>query len=151
MSESEDGLTLDAVVKRFADSERALGEVRERLTALAASATEANASAASLRETADSVREFAQRAAMVTDELREVTAQARGVLERGAAVLDGSALRAIEQRLVEVVGELREAHTSMAGSLHEIEARVTRIDAGAARIFKNTLPRRQRNLEYPGE
>lgn len=151
MSQTEGGLTLDAVVKRFVDSERALGEVREKLKAFATSAAEANASATSLRETAESVRGFAERAAAAADELREVTAQARAVLERGAALLDGSALRTIEQRLEAVVNELRESHASITTSLHEIEQRVARVDTGAARIFKNTLPRRDRKLEYPGE
>ena len=91
MSEAGDGLTLESVVKRFADSEQALGQVRVQLESLASAATSETASAASLRETAESVRGFADSAATASGELHEVTAQARAVLEGGAALLDGSA------------------------------------------------------------
>jgi ABC-type transporter Mla subunit MlaD len=147
----EDGLTLDAVVKRFADSERALSEVRDRLQTLASAATSADVSAASLRETAEAVRGFAENASAAAGELRDVATQARAVLDGGAAMLDGSALRAVEQRLEEVARMVQESQSANASALDELRESVARIDKGAATIFANTLPRRQKSLEYPGE
>jgi hypothetical protein len=143
MSQTEDGLTLDAVVRRFADSEQALGEVQDKLQALASAGVSAEASAASLRETADSVRGFVEIASEVTGELRGVTAQARAVLESGAAVLDGSALRAIEGRLEDLGRALQESQVGL-------DQRVSRLDRGAELIFR-TLPGRWRKEEYPQE
>ena len=151
MSQAEDGLTLDAVVRRFADSERALGEVRDKLQALSSAAASADSSSASLQETSESVRGFAETAAAAAGELRDVTTQARAVLEGGAAILDGSALRAIEQRLEELSRMVQESQNANASALGEVRQSVARIDKGAATIFTNTLPRRQKNLEYPGE
>lgn len=118
---------------------------------LEAAATGAEASAASLRETADTVRGFAESAAAAAGELREVTTRARAVLEGGAALLDGGALRAIEQRLEEVASMVQESQSATATALTEVRESVARIDKGASHIFANTLPRRQKNLEYPGE
>jgi hypothetical protein len=146
MSQAEEGLTLDAVVKRFADSERALDSVREQLESLASAATSADGSAAALRETAESVRGFAESAASAAGELREVTAQARAVLEGGAAVLDGSALKAIEQRIDALATELSRSH----GALDQLSRRADRADRGLELIFR-TLPGRWRKEEYPQE
>jgi ABC-type transporter Mla subunit MlaD len=151
VSQAEDGLTLDAVVRRFAASERALGEVHSKLQTLSEAAVSADSSAAALRETAQSVRSFAEAAAAAAGELRDVTSHARGVLEGGAAMLDGSALRTIEQRLEELGRMMEESQTANATALGEVRQSVARIDKGAATIFANTLRRGQRNLEYPGE
>lgn len=106
-------LTLDSVVKRFADSERALAQVRERLADLASSAESSEASAAALRESAVAIQALASGAGIVVDELRAVSVQASGVLEGGASVLDGSALRSIEQR----VADLQAATSAIAGDV----------------------------------
>jgi chromosome segregation ATPase len=153
MSQTDDGLTLDSVVKRFADSERALGDVREQLQSLASAATSADASAASLQESAESVRGFAESAAAAAGELREVTAQARAVLEGGAAVLDGSALRAIEERIDALASDLQRSQAAIEERLAQVDAlaqRLDRTDRGAELIFK-TLPGRWRKEEYPQE
>jgi septation ring formation regulator EzrA len=151
VSQPENGLTLDVVVQRFADSERALSEIREKLQSLASSAASADASATSLQDSAEAVRGFATTAADAAGELRSVTAQARAVLEGGAALLEGSALRAIEQRLDDLSRTMADSRDATVKELEEIKLRVERIDKGAQRIFTNTLPRRQKKLEYPGE
>jgi hypothetical protein len=165
MSQQEqESLALDTVVRRFAESERTLAEVRERLQSLTNSAESANGSAASLRESSETVRSFALAATNAAEELRAATAEARGVLEQGAALLEGGALRAIEEQVGALSAATRESGEVMASDiaaaratadqllskLDALSARVHRLDRGAEIIF-STLPGRWRGkTDYPG-
>jgi hypothetical protein len=97
-----ESLDLPAVVQRFADAERALGALAQRLGSLDDSATSAAVSSATLAAAAQALEGFTAAAKVVVDQLAEVSANARTALERSAAILDGSGLAAIEQRLATI-------------------------------------------------
>lgn len=129
MTELDAGLTLDVVVQRFADSERALREVRTRLASLADSAKSANGSAASLENAAAHVSSFATSASSAASELGLVVEQARELLEQSAGLLDGKAIGVLQERIAEnaVTAAAYQGETNE--RLARIEERLNRLEA----------------------
>lgn len=128
MSELEAGLTLDVVVQRFADSERALREVRARLASLADSAESANGSAASLENAAAHVSSFTASASSAASELGSVVEQARELLEQSAGLLDGKAINVLQERVAENAVTAAANQRETDERLARIEARLNRLD-----------------------
>ena len=129
MSEGqESGLALDSVVRRFADSERALEEIRGRLSSLADSAETSEGAARALREAADSVRGFAGSAEATASELQTAVGQTKTVLEKSAELLGGSALAALEEEVTKLAQLVRESREVVDGRLVEIESRLSQLD-----------------------
>jgi predicted nucleic acid-binding Zn-ribbon protein len=130
----QEGLALEAVVRRFADSERALREVHGRLETLASSAESSQASAAALAHSADAVRSFTEAATRVVEELGTVSAQTRQVLEGGAAMLDGSAVRSLEEAVARIGGSLEELRAEAAAERAALDERLERLEERLAAI-----------------
>src|SRR5690349_16126475 len=122
MSEgSDNGLGLEAVVRRFGDAERALDEVRGRLASLANSAEQSEASAGALTEAAESVRSFAATAGAVAAELHAAVAEAKSVFEKSADLLGGNVLDSLQKSVEGLTQQVAERLTA-------IESRLDRID-----------------------
>ncbi|WP_028061005.1 DNA repair protein RecN [Candidatus Solirubrobacter pratensis] len=134
-------LSLDDVSQRFADSERALGDARERLERLAGAQESVSASAASLREASNAVGEFARSATALIGELEQAQRQAREVLEAGAHFLDGTELRelkaavgdlarTVDERLDQIkqrVGDVQAADNRAAELQSELDRRTAKL------------------------
>jgi ABC-type transporter Mla subunit MlaD len=149
VTEPENGLGLDAVVKRFAESEQTLTAIRERLQVLATSAESSAASTAALDEAAQTVRGFVTAASAVVGELKGVSAQARSVLESGASVLDGSALRDVEQGLVDLKQAIEQSRDALDQRVAALEARLERVDKGVETAYGVLPGRWTKGQPYP--
>ena len=131
---ANESLTLDDVRTRFAESEDALRQIRDRLAGLADAQANAQASAESLREAATVVTGFGTRAAELLDELTAAQRDARAALDATARFLDGSDLAAIR----ESIDTLRK---EVMGRLDEIDDRVAHGEAEIVRT-QQALPGR---------
>jgi DNA repair ATPase RecN len=124
----ETGLSLDSVVRRFGDSERALEEIRGRLSSLADSAETSEGAAGALREAAESVRGFANSAEATAAELQAAVGQAKTVMEKSAELLEGNALGSLERSLSDLAQLVRESGEALEKRLGEIETRMNQLD-----------------------
>lgn len=95
--EPNNGLKLDDISRRFADSEQSLREAREQLQRLTAAREASERSAASLQESAQAVSSFASSVASLLQELETAQAQTREVLSAGARFLDGSEVKELKE------------------------------------------------------
>lgn len=103
MSETENSsLSLEEVVSRFADSEHALSRAREALEELAGIEKTQAAAAKGLEDAAASFRALVETATQLMAESTETQKLARNVLEAGAALIDGTEMREVQDGLGEI-------------------------------------------------
>lgn len=139
MSES---LELDDVIRRFADSERALTEAAEQIGRLGRAEERAAHAGRAVEEAAEAVRGFAATAGHAATSLAEAQEQARKVLEAGGKVLDGSELRVIRDGIDELRGSANALTENVSDVLSRLEALEGRMgDVEAARERAELLDR----------
>jgi len=147
MNEPENGsLNLDEVVRRFADSEQALGQAREKLEALAtAEATQSDA-ARSLQETSAATKELVAAARTLIVEAEETQQTARAVLQAGAGLIDGTDLKEIRDGVTWTATAVKDGFEKIEHLLGEVRERDQRIAELEADLTRRTevLSSRQR-------
>ena len=157
--ESRNPLELDVVVRRFTESADALSNVREQLQILTRLGEAEERTNASLRQTAQEVARFAAEAAKALKGLEEAQTRASEVLKTGADLLDGTALKGIEEsvkanaqsiarmekrvesldsELVSGVRTLQEITESVKGNAQGISRANSRIDTIESRVSELT-------------
>lgn len=133
-------LSLDDVSRRFADSEEALEQARQKLERLAHAEQLASVASGQLEQTAALVGDYARAAGQLVGELAETQRQAREVLEAGVRLLDGGELRELKDG-VEVLRQSQEELMTRVGDVDAAEARARNAEATIAQI-KSQLPGR---------
>jgi hypothetical protein len=137
VNEPQNGsLSLEDVVRRFADSEQALSRAREKLEALAALEQTQAAATQGLQEASSSTKELVAAARQLILEADETQKTAREVLEAGAGLIDGTDMKELRdgvawtatavkdgfERIETLVGEVRERDQRIG----ELETELTR-------------------------
>ena len=125
MSES---LTLDDVIRRFVESERALTAAAEQIGRLGRTEERAAEAARAIDGATDVIRSFAASAGEAATTLSDAQAQARLVLEAGGKVLDGSELRGMH----DAIDQIRETTNTVAASTSAVLARLEALEGRAA-------------------
>lgn len=138
MNEPQNGsLSLEDVIRRFADSEQALSQAREKLEALATIEDTQEAATQSLQDASASTKELVAAVRELVLEADETQKVARSVLEAGAALIDGTDLRELQDgvdaitktvedgfgRIEQLLGEVRERDEKITELQTELERR----------------------------
>ena len=124
VDEGRNALELDAVVRRFAESAEALGNVRDHLQALRELRESEERANASLQDAAGHVSEFAAKASSILKGLEDAQATVAEVLQSGADLLDGTELKGI--------AETGQANSQAISGIH---SRVDTLDAKVAELI----------------
>jgi hypothetical protein len=151
MNEPENGtsLTLDEVTKRFADSERALSQAREKLEALAAAEATQAAAARGLQEASSATTEFVKTAQSLITQAAETQRLAREVLEAGGSLIDGTDLKELQTELSSTSGRVQDgfAHVEqLIGEARERDERIAGLEAELARRSAVLTGRQRKKL-----
>jgi hypothetical protein len=128
MTEQENGsLSLDEVVRRFADSEQALGQARDKLDALAAAEATQGAAARSLQETSAATKELVAAARTLILEAEETQQTARAVLQAGAGLIDGTDMKELRDGVAWTATAVKDGFEKLERVLGEVRERDQRI------------------------
>ena len=147
MTEQQNGsLSLDEVVRRFADSEQALGEARAKLDALAAAEATQGAAARSLQETSAATKELVAAARTLIVEAEETQQTARAVLQAGAGLIDGTDMKELRDGVAWTATTVKDGFEKLERVLGEVRERDQRIAELETEMARRTdaLTSRQR-------
>ena len=137
MNEQDDGsgLALDEVVRRFADSEQALSQARDKLEALAGAEETQAAAARGLAEASTATTELVKVAHALIGQAEETQRLAREVLQAGASLLDGTYLNEIQTDLYWTANAVKEGFErveKLDGDIQERDQRVAELETELA-------------------
>jgi DNA repair exonuclease SbcCD ATPase subunit len=128
MNEEQNGsLSLDEVTKRFADSEQALGQAREKLESLVALEQSQSAATQGLREASAATKELVAAARQLILEAEETQQTAREVLKAGAGLLDGTDLKELQDGVGWTATAVKEGFARIEQLLGDVQQRDQRI------------------------
>lgn len=147
MNEQENGsLSLDEVVRRFADSEQALGQAREKLEALATAEATQSEAARTLQETSTATKEMVTAVRTLIVEAEETQQTARAVLEAGAGLIDGTDMKDLRDGVTETAAAVKDGFDKIEQLLGDVRERDQRIAELEAELTRRTevLSSRQR-------
>jgi len=116
-------MSLDEVVQRFADSEQALSQAKEKLDALAAAETTQAAVASGLQEVSTALKDFVTTASALVAQAGETQRTAREVLQAGESLIDGTDIKELQGSLARIetlIDEVSQRDTRIA----ELEAQL---------------------------
>ena len=135
--EGRNALELDAVVRRFTESAKALANVRDQLQALTELRESEERANASLQEAAGNVSEFAVRASSILKGLEAAQATVAEVLQSGADLLDGTELKGIaettqanSQSIAGIHSRVEALHVKVAELIDLVGALQTTVEQG---------------------
>jgi ElaB/YqjD/DUF883 family membrane-anchored ribosome-binding protein len=151
MNEPQNGsLSLEDVVRRFADSEQALNEAREKLEALTAIEETQAAVAHGLRDASASTREFVDAARELVAEAEETQKIARAVLNAGAGLIDGTDMKGIQDGVSGLATAVNEGFQRIEKLLGEVQERDQRIAQLESELERRTAALSGRQLKKLG-
>jgi hypothetical protein len=142
-------LSLDDVVRRFAESEHALDEARSRLQALAAAEQTQAAAAEGLQQASSATTELLNAARALIAQSEETQRTAREVLQAGAGLIDGTDLRDIQTGLASIDGALKaglERLEQLIGDVQSRDQRISELQAELARCTGAMTGRQRKKL-----
>lgn len=142
---STDGtLDLEAVKKRFIESEEALRRVKEELEAVIAQRRRADAATATLEESGNAVQNFTVAVSTFLDQIARLTEQVTHAVERLDALLSGTD---IERLRTDISSELEDHRSQLRHELEELRKRMDErseaLGADVKRVI-DALPKRWR-------
>ena len=150
MKEPENGtLSLDEVARRFAESEEALGQARDKLEALAAAESTQSAAARSLQETSSATKELVTAVQTLISEAEETQRTAREVLQAGSGLIDGTDMKELREgvtRTASAVNEGFERIEKLVGEVQERDVKIAELQSEVARITGVLSGRQKKKL-----
>ena len=125
VDEDRNPLEFEAVVRSFAESAKALANVREQLRVLTELRETEEKANASLQDTAGQVARFTAEAASILKGLEDAQTKVVEVLKSGADLLDGTELKGI----AETVKANSQSIASVDGRVDGLDSKVTELIA----------------------
>ena len=150
MNEPENGtLSLDEVARRFAESEEALGQARDKLEALATAESTQSAAGRSLQETSSATKELVTAVQALISEAEETQRTAREVLQAGSGLIDGTDMKELREgvtRTATAVNEGFERVEKLVGEVQERDVKIAELQSEVARVTGVLTGRQKKKL-----
>ena len=139
MNEPQDGsLSLEDVVRRFADSEQALSRAREKLEALTALEQTQAGATHGLQEASASTKELVAAARQLILEADETQKIARSVLEAGAGLIDGTDMKELREGVAWTGTAVKDGFERIEKLLGDIQERDQKIAERESELARRT-------------